>query len=205
MHDTQLDQIIAAVERGELTPEAARTFAVQSIHDAHATAAVLTRAAAPGATPWGQITETGLSPAQLAVRSLMATGVSEVDALRQVAEKGPESYTDAIAAEAEKVLTMKNKAAEAKWLTTAEGRRHTAEQAELAAQQRARTLQLAKTLLTEDMGLSEADVAALSDAEILTASGIEGREDTFRIGADDLTINRQAAGLDRPVEGSENA
>jgi hypothetical protein len=89
---------------------------------------------------------------------------------------------------------MKNKAAEAKWLASPEGRRHTAEQRELAAQQRARTLQLAKTLLTEEVGLSEADVQALSEQEILTASGIEGTTDPFRAGAESIEANLRAAG-----------
>jgi hypothetical protein len=94
MNEQQLAPLIAAIERGEITPEAARQLVLQTVHDAHNAAAVMARIPAAGETPWGKITETGLSRAQLAVRSLMAAGVSEVDALRQVAEKGPEGYAE---------------------------------------------------------------------------------------------------------------
>ena len=141
-----------------------------------------------------------MSASQLAVASLVRSGKSEIEALRDLAEWGPEAYAAEIAAEGERVVRILNAKKDADWLETAEGKVDTAERGEEEAAKATRTLTLGKRLLTIE-GLSDDDLAMLTDAEIIAASGIEGRADEFGDGSDSMSANLAAMAASTPRGG----
>lgn len=151
----------------------------------------------PAAGP--NITATGLDDHTLAARSLMHEyGVAELDARRAVAEVGLDAFRDRINTEAKRVIALKQADADSSFAQSPDGLIQAAEQKQLGQQQKARHVELAKVALEGGDLFSSDDLAALSADELLQAAGFVQREDAFRAGASDATLNRRAAGLDQP-------
>lgn len=179
-----LGRIEAAVEAGELSVEEARTL-IAEVNDA-----ITTPPPPPPAGP-SDYADTGRTRHQLAAAHLMTQGMSELDAFRTIAETGLDAQAQGIETEAGKVraaLATEKAAAQA---NTPEGRVAAAEA--ILAQREAdnRKLELATALLED--GLSADDIAALSPAEIIKHSHIDGIDDSFFKDARSMAANLDAA------------
>lgn len=177
---------MTANERKQIDALRAELEAVKAENDA--AYAAIQELSAPG--DLADITRTGLSAAQLAVRSLMLdSGWSQAQAEGEVLAKGAGAFEPEIKYQTEQVNLKLDAEFDEAWDATPEGVRFAAENLEYEDEQRARTLQLARRLL-EDQGFAEADLEALSDHEILQSSGIEAQEQPgFLDGASDWNAN----------------
>lgn len=181
-----LGRIEAAVEAGELSVAEARTM-IAEVNDA-----ITTPPPAPPAGP-SDVADTGRTRHQLAAAHLMTQGMSELDAFRTIAETGLDAQAQGIETEAVKVRAALAAEKAAAHANTPQGRVAAAEA--LLAQREAdtRKLELATALL-EDSGLSAEDIAALSPAERIEYSKIDGIDTSFFQDANSLAANLAAAG-----------
>lgn len=147
-----------------------------------------------------RITSSGLDDHTLAARSLMNEfGVTELDARRAVADVGIDAYRDRIAAEDARVIAIQQAEADATYEASSEGRIQAAEKKQLAQQQKARQVVLAKVALEDSSLFGATDLEALSGDELLQAAGFVQPEDTFRAGADSMAANLAAIKTREPV------
>jgi len=201
--DAQIDQLVAAVQSGQLTEEQATAMAREALFAAGAAATTPATTPPPAhGKPWQSLYEAPkLADRQIVEAHLRRQGLSQLEVangLIEALETRYEGYQDVIKDTRANAQAQAEQAAEQKWLTTTEGGRAERERRindEAAAIVQAKTdhatkAEAARIILTEKHGLTNLD--QLSDDEAIeTVYGVPEEDLSNNLAANVAAANAQ--------------